>query len=327
MSGGLRRSASRSRASANRLNHRSGQPWRRRLKRDWPLIVMVLPCLLVLGIFHYLPLMGNIIAFQSYSPFEGITGSPWVGLENFSRLMSDSDFWQSIRNTLVIMLVELALFFPIPIVLALMLNSVNSNLARGVVQSVLYLPHFLSWIIVITLYTKVFGGAGIISAWSLGNGGAGFDLLSDPSHFPWVVALQAVWKDAGWGIIIFLAALAGVSSELHEAAAVDGAGRWRRLWHITLPAIRPVVVLLLILRLGDALNVGFEQILLQRDAVGAQYAEVLDTYVYFSGLLQGDFSYGAAAGIFKGVVGLVLILAANKAAHMLGEDGIIRSGK
>ncbi len=295
---------------------------RARLRRDWALLVMVVPTVLLLGIFHYLPLLGNVIAFQDYSPYVGILDSPFNGFANFERLMGNPEFWNATVNTLLITGFQLVFYFPLPILLALLLNSVLSARVRAFVQGIVYMPHFFSWVLVITLFQQMLGGAGLLSSFLRSRGWEPVDLMTNPDAFIGLVTLQAVWKDAGWGTIIFLAALSTVDPHLYEASAVDGAGRWRRLWHVTLPALRPVIVLLLILRLGDALSVGFEQILLQRDAVGAATAEVLDTYVYYTGVVSGDWAYGAAAGLFKGVVGLVLVLAANRFAHVLGEQGV-----
>ncbi|HEX7301869.1 ABC transporter permease [Lentzea sp.] len=294
----------------------------RRLRRDWPLLAMVAPAIAVYVVFHYVPLLGNVIAFQSYSPYTGIGASPFVGLYNFQRIFTDPGFWQAALNTVTITLFQLVFYFPVPILLALLLNSLLSARLRMLVQGVVYLPHFFSWVLVITLFQQVLGGTGAINAFLRSHGAQTIDIMNDPDLFLGLVTLQSVWKDAGWGTIIFLAALSTVDSSLYEAAAVDGAGRWRRLWHVTLPALVPVVVLLLILRLGDALSVGFEQFLLQRDAVGADTAEVLDTYVYFTGVVNNDWSYAAAAGLVKGVVGLLLVLGANKLAHVFGQQGV-----
>lgn len=297
-------------------------PWRRRLRRDWPLLVMVAPAVLLYLVFHYIPLLGNVIAFQNYSPYTGILASPFTGLYNFERIFTDPAFWQAALNTVTITTFQLVFYFPVPILLALLLNSLLSARLRMFVQSVVYLPHFFSWVLVITLFQQILGGTGAINTFLRENGAQTIDIMNNPDLFLGLVTLQSVWKDAGWGTIIFLAALSTVDTSLYEAAAVDGAGRWRRLWHVTLPALVPVVVLLLILRLGDALSVGFEQFLLQRDAVGADTAEVLDTYVYFTGVVNNDWSYAAAAGLVKGVVGLLLVLGANKLAHVFGQQGV-----
>jgi putative aldouronate transport system permease protein len=283
---------------------------------------MVLPVVVLLGVFHYFPTLGNVIAFQDYSPYVGIRGSEFIGFDNFSRMFSEPAFWQAAANTLMITVVQLVFFFPIPIALALLLNSVLSAKLRNVIQGIVYLPHFFSWVLVVSLFQQMIGGGGLLAQSLRNNGYQAIDLMTRPDTFIVLVTAQSIWKDAGWGMIVFLAALSTINPALYEAAAADGANRWRRLWHITLPGLRPVIVLLLILRLGDALTVGFEQFILQRSAVGADAAEVLDTYVYYQGLLVGDFGYGAAAGLFKGVVGLVLVLVANRFAHMVGEQGV-----
>jgi putative aldouronate transport system permease protein len=301
---------------------------RARLGRDWPLLAMTAPAALVLLVFHYVPTLGNIIAFQDYNPFAGdnafdaFVHSDWVGFDNFLQLFSDRGFWDAVRNTLAITLFQLVFFFPIPIFLAIMLSSVRSARLRSVVQSIIYLPHFFSWVLVITFFVQMLGGAGLLAQVLRQQGLTAWNVMTNPHTFIVLVTGEAVWKDVGWGTIVFLAALAGIDPSLYEAAAVDGAGRWSRLWHVTLPGLRPVVVLLLILRLGDALSVGFEQYILQREAVGRQAAEVLDTYVYYRAIVPQEFGLGAAAGLFKAAVGLVLILGANKLAHRLGEAGV-----
>jgi putative aldouronate transport system permease protein len=192
------------------------------------------------------------------------------------------------------------------------------------VQSVVYLPHFFSWVLVVTLFQQMLGGAGVLNTFLRRHDLGVWNVMTDPATFKFLVSAQAVWKEAGWGIIVFLAALAAIDPNLYEAAAADGAGRWRRMWHITLPGLRGVIVLMLVLRLGNALTVGFEQMLIQRDLVGRDSAEVLDTFAYYYGVVNNNFSYGAAAGLFKGVLSLVLILAANRLAHAFGEDGLYR---
>lgn len=288
------------------------------------MMIMVLPVLVLLLVFVYIPLLGNVVAFQNFDPFLGFRGSAFVGLANFSQMFADPLFWHAIVNTLTITAVQLVLYFPVPILLALLLNTILSQRIRQTIQAVVYLPHFLSWVIIITLFQNMIGGAGllnqILQRHHLGN----VNVMTSPGFFKFLVSLQLIWKEAGWDTVIFLAAIAAVNVDLYEAVAVDGGGRWRRMWHVTLPGIMPVVIILLILRLGDALNVGFEQMLLQRDAVGAQASEVMDTFVYFRGVVGGQWGYAAAAGMFKGVVGLVLLLAANRVAQALGQDGLLR---
>jgi putative aldouronate transport system permease protein len=247
-----------------------------------------------------------------------------VGLDQFQRLLTDKIFWHAVENTLVLSAVQLVLYFPIPIALALLLNSIMSGKVRSFVQAVVYLPHFFSWVLVITIFQQMLGGAGALNMALRRNGLPTWDIMTNPETFKYLVTVQAVWKEAGWGIIVFLAALAAIDQNLYEAAAADGAGRWRRLWHITLPGMRGVIMLLLVLRLGNALTVGFEQMLIQRQAVGRDASEVLDTFTYFYGVVNNNFSYGAAAGLFKGVLSLILILAAHQVAHLFGEDGLYR---
>ncbi|MGV9451320.1 ABC transporter permease [Streptomyces sp. NPDC003635] len=309
----------------------SGRPrLRHRFARDRVLLLMTIPALVLVLLFNYVPILGNVVAFQDYDPYisengvVSILNSPWVGLENFQRIFKDSSFWQAVQNTLVLFFLQLVLFFPIPVLLALLINSVVRPRVRAIAQAVLYLPHFFSWVLVIAVFQQLLGGAGLLSQLLRDHGYDGLDIMTDPSTFKFLVTAQAVWKDAGWGIIVFLAALAAVSPDLYEAAAMDGANRWRRMWHVTLPALRPVIALLLVLRVGDALTVGFEQILLQRDAVGPGAAEVLDTFVWWNGVRNQDFGYAAAAGLVKGVISIGLVLAANKVAHLMGEQGVYK---
>lgn len=301
-----------------------------RFRRDRVLLLMTLPAVLLVLLFNYVPILGNIVAFQEYDPYISDNGvvsilhSPWVGLENFQRIFEDSAFWNAVRNTLVLFFLQLILYFPLPVLLALLINSVVRPRVRAISQAILYLPHFFSWVLVIAVFQQLFGGAGLLSQILREHGYDGIGLMTDPETFKFLITAQSVWKDAGWGIIVFLAALASVSPDLYEAAAMDGANRWRRMWHVTLPALRPVIALLLVLRVGDALTVGFEQILLQRDAVGPGASEVLDTFVWWNGVRNQDFGYAAAAGLVKGVISLGLVLIANKVAHLMGEQGVYK---
>ncbi|MDQ7904606.1 ABC transporter permease subunit [Phytohabitans sp. ZYX-F-186] len=308
---------------------RPRMPLRARLRRDWPLLLMTAPAALLLLVFHYLPTLGNVVAFQDYNPYAGdgplsaFLASEWIGFGNFNTLFSDPAFWDALWNTLTITAFQLVFYFPLPIGLAILLNSVISGKLRAFIQTVVYLPHFFSWVLVVTFFVQMLGGAGLLAQELRQAGVEPPNIMTNPDTFIVLVTAESVWKDAGWGMIVFLAALAMIDPNLYEQSAVDGAGRWRRLWHVTLPGLRPVIVLLLILRLGDALSVGFEQFLLQRDAVGRDAAEVLDTFVYYQSITTGNFGFGAAAGLFKAAVGLVLILVANRVAHMIGERGLI----
>ncbi|MEU9918811.1 ABC transporter permease subunit [Streptomyces sp. NPDC051001] len=298
--------------------------WRIRLRRDKSLVIMTIPAVVLLLVFNYAPLFGLITAFQYYDPLAGVRNSQWAGVEQFTTLFQDPLFWDALKNTLYLSLVQLILFFPVPIVLALLLNTVLSERLRNLIQSIVYLPHFFSWVLTITIFQQMLGGAGVLNQFLRQHDIGTWDIMTNSDTFALLITAQAVWKEAGWGIIVFLAALATINIQLYEAATVDGAGRWRRLWHITLPGMRGVVVLMLVLRLGNALTVGFEQLLLQRVAVGHQAADVLDTFSFYYGIATNNYSYGAAAGLFKSVISLLLIWGANKLAHAFGEDGLYR---
>jgi len=298
--------------------------WRIRLRRDRSLLLMAVPAVVLLVVFNYVPLFGLVTAFQYYDPLVGVWHSDWAGFDQFRQLFGDPLFWEALNNTLYLSFVQLILFFPIPIALALLLNSLLSQRLRNFIQSVVYLPHFISWVLAITIFQQMLGGAGVLNQFLRGHDIGIWDIMSNPHTFALLVTSQAIWKEAGWGIIVFLAALAAINTDLYEAAAADGAGSFRRMWHITLPGLRGVIMLLLVLRLGNALTVGFEQFLIQRDAVGHDAADVLDTFSFYYGIATSNYSYGAAAGLFKSVISLLLIWGANKLAHVFGTDGLYR---
>ena len=315
-------------SGAERARTEEGRPrpgHLRRIRADRVLLLVAAPGLAYFLFFHYGALFGNVLAFQDYVPFLGISGSEWVGLAHFERMFTDPLFWNAVKNTLFIAALQLVFFFPAPLALALLLNSVVGDTLRRFVQSVVYLPHFLSWVIVVALFQQMLGGAGVVNGWLSTLGFSGISIIGNPDAYGPLVVAQLIWKECGWATIIFLAALSQVDEQQYEAAALDGAGWWRRLWHVTLPAIRPVIVLLLVLRLGEFLSIGFEQFFLQRQSVGPETGEVLETFVYFTGFANGDFGYAAAVGLFKGVIGVALIYAANKVAHRLGEQGVYKS--
>jgi putative aldouronate transport system permease protein len=294
-----------------------------RLSRDWLLVLLGIPGALALLAFQYFPLLGNVIAFQDYQPYLGITGSPWSGVSNFAIIFNgDPAFLNALGNTLVLTVIQTVLVFPIPLILALVLNSLAGDKLKRGLQSLLYLPHFLSWVIVVALFQQMLGNAGMLNTFLLQHHLPTFDVIGVPELFKALITSQAIWKDAGWGTIIFLAAISRVDQEQYEAAAADGAGSMRRIWHITLPSLRGLFILLLILRLGASLSVGFEQIILQQGPVGREASEVLDTYVFNNGILGGDWGVATAVGLAKGVVGVLLVIGANKLAHLVGERGV-----
>ncbi|QBD79355.1 sugar ABC transporter permease [Ktedonosporobacter rubrisoli] len=294
----------------------------RRIRQYRWTYALLLPGLLYFVIFYYVPLLGNIIAFQDYSPYLGFLRSQWVGLSNFVELFADPEVGVVIRNTLIISVLQIIFAFPAGIVLSLMLNALISERFKRAMQSIVYLPHFLGWVIIISIWQQIFGGDGFLSHFIVGLGGQPVNIMANAAFFKPLVVLQVMWKETGWSTIIFMAAITAIDMSLYEAAAVDGAGRWRRLWHITLPGIRNIIILLLILRIGDILSVGFEQIFLQRHAVGLDAADIIETFVYDRGIVNGDWGVSTAAAMVKTLIGALLIFLANRAAKKFGEEGL-----
>jgi putative aldouronate transport system permease protein len=294
----------------------------RRMWRERWVYALLLPGLLYFLAFYYLPLLGNIVAFQDYSPYLGFFRSPWIGLANFARLFTDPEIGIAIQNTLIISILQILFAFPAGIALALLLNALISERFKRFMQSVLYLPHFLGWVIIISIWQQLFGGDGFLNHFIVGMGGKPIDIISNPDFFKPMVVLQVMWKDSGWSTIIFMAAITAIDTSLYEAAVVDGANKWRRMWHITLPGIRGIIVLLLILRIGNILSTGFEQIFLQRTAVGLNASEVIDTFVYSRALLSGDWGFAAAVALVKTVIGALLVYTANRTVKKFGEAGL-----
>ncbi|MFD7158405.1 ABC transporter permease subunit [Kribbella sp. NPDC059898] len=295
----------------------------RRLLRDRVLLLFALPGVALIIAFHYVPLLGNVIAFKDYQPFLGIGGSDWSGWENFSVIFNgDPAFLRALKNTLILTSLQSVFVFPAPILLALLLNSLFSERIKRIAQSILYLPHFMSWVIVVALFQQMLGGSGLLNNYLRSHDLSTINIIGNSELFHVLLTSQIIWKDTGWATILFLAALSQIDSQLYEAASVDGATRLRQLWHVTLPGLRGIIILLFILRLGDSLTVGFEQIVLQQQAVGRDVSEVLDTYVYNNGVLGGAWGVAAAVGLVKGVVGVILVLTANKVAHIFGEQGV-----
>ncbi|MBB3111616.1 putative aldouronate transport system permease protein [Paenibacillus phyllosphaerae] len=294
-----------------------------RLRRDKWMYVLLLPGLLYFIVFKYVPMWGALLAFKNYQPFVGFWKSEWVGFEHFRLFFDNPEFTMLLRNTLILSLYNLVFFFPAPIILALLLNEVRLAFYKRVIQTMIYVPHFISMVIVASLtYVFLTTEGGIVNELLLKYTGDKIDFLSSTEWFRPLIILQTIWKECGFGTILFLAALAGVDVEQYEAATVDGAGRWRKLWHITLPAIRSTIVILLILRMGHVLDNGFEQIYLMLNPLNREVAEVFDTYVYMMGITQGAFSYSTAVGLFKAVVGVILVLGTNHLAKRFGQTGI-----
>jgi ABC-type polysaccharide transport system, permease component len=294
-----------------------------RLKKDKWLYLLLTPGLLYFIIFKYVPMWGVLLAFKNYQPFLGFWKSDWVGLEHFRVFFTNPEFYMLLRNTLILSLYNLVFYFPAPIILALLLNELRLAFFKRIVQTLIYIPHFISLVIVASLtYVFLTTEGGLINEMLLKYTGTKIDFLANPDWFRPMIIMQTIWKETGFGTIIFLAALAGVDVEQYEAAITDGANRWRQLWHITLPSIRSTIIILLILRMGDVLDNGFEQIFLMLNPLNREAAEVFDTYVYMMGITQGAFSYSTAVGLFKAVVGVILVLGANWLAKRFGQSGI-----
>lgn len=292
-------------------------------KRGLPLYIMILPGLLYFLIFRYLPMGGIVVAFQDYDPFVGFLKSDWVGLAHFRRLFQEPELWRLLNNTLLLNLLGLVLVFPAPIMVAILINEARIVWFRKLVQTVVFMPHFLSWIMVVSIFTMLLatrdGGVNQALA-SLGF--QKIEFLSNPDYFRGLYVLQNIWKESGWHAIIFLAALATVDPSLYEAGIVDGASRWRLVRHITLPALKSTIIVLFILRLGNMIDIGYEHIYLIQNMMNLGVSDVFDTYVYRSGIIQMEYSYTTATGLFKAVVGLFLIIVFNHAAKKLGEEGV-----
>lgn len=294
-----------------------------RFRKDWMLYVMLIPGLLYFLIFKYGPMLGLITAFQDYNAMLGWIGSEFVGFKHFKRFFADPKFFQIFRNTLVLGILNIVIYFPLPIILALLINELKFTRYKNVVQSVLYLPHFVSWVVVAGICMTLFSAEnGALTDVLNKIFGREVRVLSEPAFFPALITGQVIWKECGWGTIIFLAALTGVDMQLYEAAKVDGANRRQQMWHITLPAIKSTIITLLILRMGSFLNTGFEQIFLMLNSMNREVGEVFDTYVYQTAMTNGKISYGSAVGLFKSVVCLILVILSNKIAKKAGEEGV-----
>jgi putative aldouronate transport system permease protein len=285
--------------------------WRESVRRDWQLYSLAVLPLLFFLVFRYLPMLGNVIAFRRFQPGGNVFGEYWVGLRYFRMFFTDPTFWEVFTNTLVLGALTLLFCFPLPIVLALLLNEVRTRKLKRFVQSVSYLPHFLSIVIVAAIVMQLLSVDGTVNQFVRGFGGDSISFLQEPGWFRTIYVSSEVWQTVGWGTILYLAALTTIDENLYEAARIDGASRWRQTWHVTLPGIRPAMVTLLILNIGAFLAVGFEKILLLYNPLTYPTADVISTYLYRMGFESSNFSYAAAIGLFEAVIGLTLVLGAN----------------
>ncbi|MFI6481122.1 ABC transporter permease [Nonomuraea sp. NPDC050663] len=287
------------------------RPIRRALLRDWQLYTLAIVPLAFFVIFRYAPMIGNIIAFRRFQPGGSMFGGTWVGLRYFEMFLADPTFWRVFTNTVIIGLLSTAVCFPLPIVLALMLNEVRNHAFKRFVQSVSYLPHFLSTVVVAAIVMQLLTVDGPINQLLSFTGGPPVAFLQEAELFRTIYVSSEVWQTVGWGTIIYLAALTTIDEQLYESARIDGAGRLRQIWHVTLPGIRPTIITLLVLNIGTFMAVGFEKILLLYNPATYPTADVISTYLYRLGVLSGNFSYATAIGLFEAVIGLVMVFGAN----------------
>ncbi len=300
--------------------------WRKALARDWQLYLLLLVPVFLVVVFNYASYPGLRMIFMDYKPAKGYDGSKWVGLGTFEKVFKDKDFHRALRNSITFNLLDLAVGFPMPIVLALILNELKFPRFKKVTQTILYLPHFLSWVIVGSVAYQLFRpNTGIVNIimkdWGLIEKGIPF--LTEKWHWAVTYLLIGVWQSMGWGTIIYLAAITSISGELYEAAMIDGANRWQRMWHITLPGIKGTVVTLLIMNLGKVMNSNYERLDQFGNTQVKDFQYQLAIYIYDKGLSSAKFSMATAVGLFQSAVGLVLVLTADRVAKLLGEDGLI----
>lgn len=294
----------------------------KKLLNNYQLYLFLLPALIYFIVFHYFPMYGVIIAFKNFIATQGIMGSPWVGFKHFERFFESFQFWSLIKNTLGLSVLHLIIGFPLPIILALMMNQIRHEKYKRFVQTVVYAPHFISVVVLAGMIYVFFSNNGLINNFIMMFGGESISFMAKPEWFKPLYIGSGVWQETGWAAIIYLAALAGVSPELHEAAVMDGASKWHRILHVDIPAIMPTAVILLILSVGNIMNIGFEKAYLLQTPLNQPSAEIIPTYVYKMGLQQAQYSFAAAVGLFNAVINLVLLVAVNKFAKKLSGQGL-----
>jgi putative aldouronate transport system permease protein len=297
---------------------------KKNLIRDKYLYVLLIPFIIWFLLFAYKPMWGLQIAFKDYSLFKGIAESPWVGFENFQRFFESEYFFRTLKNTILISLYSLIFAFPAPIILALLFNEVKNEMFKKSVQTFTYLPHFISIVVIAGMVTTFLSPtSGIVNQVIEKFGGEKIYFLIEPAYFRTIfISSMQIWKDVGFNAIIYLAAIAGINPALYEAAKMDGAGRWKQMWHVTLPSILPTIIILFIINIGSFLEVGYEAILLLYQPATYATADVINTYVYRAGLQGGEYEIGAAAGLFNSVVGLILVVGANKISKKFTQNGL-----
>ncbi|MBO7743756.1 sugar ABC transporter permease [Paenibacillus sp. MWE-103] len=296
---------------------------RKRILHNWELYLFMVPCLLYFIVFHYVPMYGVQIAFKNFLPSKGIAGSSWVGFDNFERFFNSYYFWDLLWNTFSLSLYELAVGFPLPILLALAFNEIKNGFFKRSVQTVTYAPHFISIVVMAgMIITFLSPSSGILIRMIEWVGLQPASFLEDPRWFKTVYVLSGVWQSAGWGTIIYLAALSGVDPQLHEAAIVDGASRLKRVIHINIPTIVPTIAILLILNVGNILGIGYEKILLLQNSLNIESSDVISTFVYKSGLLNNQLSFSTAVGLFNSAINAILLLTVNRIAKKTSDNSL-----
>lgn len=287
------------------------------------LLLLLLPCIIYFVLFHYVPMWGVLIAFKDYKAFLGFTGSQWVGLKHFNLFFNSYDMWQVIRNTFLIGFYMLIWGFPMPLIFALVLNEVKKIQTKKFVQTVSYMPHFLSAVVVVGMVQMVLSPSkGVVNQIIESMGYERVNFLQNPAYFRTIYVASGIWQEMGWGAIIYLAALAGIDPQLYEAAMIDGANKLKQLVHITLPGISPTVVTLLLLRMGKMLSVGFEKVFLLQNPMIYQTSDIISTYVYRQGLANGNFGYGTAVGLFNTIINLIFLVVSNYLARRYSETSL-----
>ncbi|MDN4083893.1 ABC transporter permease [Paenibacillus polymyxa] len=306
------------------VRSRKGTSLARRWAQQRHLQTMALLGVLWMIIFHYIPMYGILIAFKHFDIIGTISSAPWAGLEHFRAFLEDDNFWYIVKNTLGISLLKLAIGFPLPIVFALFLNEIRSTRFKKSIQTISYLPHFLSWVILGGILTTWLADTGMINQLLLAWGWIDqpISYLAEPGYFWTIVVSSDIWKELGWSAIIYLAAMAGVSTDMYEAATIDGAGRFQKMWYVTLPAIKGTISILFILAVSGILNSNFDQILVLRNSLNESASNVVDIYVYQVGIQQGRFSYSTAVGLLKSVLALILLLIANSVTKRMNNTSL-----
>ena len=300
--------------------------FKKKLRADWvrnrSLYVLVLPVVIFYILFNYKPIYGAIIAFQDYVPRLGISGSEWVGLANFKRFFSDISFGILMKNTLLLSVYDILFGFPAPIILALLLNEIHNKFFKNVTQTITYLPHFISMIVVCGMLTDFSLSTGLFNDIIEFFGGERHPLLQDPKLYRTIYIASGIWQQVGWGTIIYLSALAGVDSQLYEAAEIDGATKWKQTLHVTLPGIAPTIITMFILKIGKLMSMGYEKTILLYNPSTFETADIISSYVYRIGLLEQDWSYSTAIGLFNSVINFVLLILANKLSKKFSETSL-----